>query len=135
MTARRTSRTVQVMLLLALLLLAGSIALYALVPALLIHWTYPLPVYALMLASIGVAVSSRRRGILRWLTIGLSGAVTVVFLVATLVLSQLHRGALTVHPGDPFPDFSVLTSTHQSFSPSQLNGRSAALYIFYRGDW
>ena len=123
------------MLLLALGLLGGAIALYMLLPGLLIHSTYPIPVYALMLASIGVAVSSRRRGILRWLTIGVSGIVTGVFLVATLVASQLHRGALSVHPGDPFPDFTVLTSTHQSFSPSQLNGRSAALYIFYRGDW
>ena len=123
------------MLLLALLLLAGAVALYVLVPALLIHSAYPLPVYALLLASVGVAVASRRRGIPRLLTIGVTGLATALFFAVTLVSSQLDRGTLAVHVGDAFPEFTVLTSTRQSFSPSQLKEQSAALYIFYRGDW
>jgi hypothetical protein len=123
------------MLLLALVFVVAGFALYVLVPALLIHSTYPLPVYALLLTAVGAAVASKRRGLLRTLTIGVTSLVAILFFAYTLVLSNLPRGQLAVHPGDRFPDFTLLTSTRESFSPSQLTGQSAALYVFYRGDW
>ena len=123
------------MLLLSLALLVGAFALYVYVPALLIYWTYPWPVYATMLGAVAAAVASRRTGKLRWMTIGFGGLVTVLFLTYTLALSRLSHGELAVRPGDAFPDFTLQTSTKEQFSPSQLKGWSAALYVFYRGDW
>jgi hypothetical protein len=123
------------MLLLSLALLVGAFALYVYVPTLLIYWSYPWPVYAMLAAAVGGAIASSRRGWLRMVTIGLSGLVTAVFVLFTVVLSHLSHGQLAVHPGDPFPDFTLQTSGKESFSPSQLKGQSAALYVFYRGDW
>ena len=123
------------MLLLSVALLVGAFALYVEVPALLIYWTYPWPVYAVMLGAIAAAVASRRVGKLRWATIGFTTLITALFLAYTLFLSGLSHGALAVRPGDAFPDFTLQTSTNDPFSPSRLKGQSAALYIFYRGDW
>ena len=123
------------MLLLSLALLVAAFVLYFEVPALLIYWDYPWPVYALLLAAVGLAVGSRRRGALRYATIGLTGLLTGLFLFETVVVSKLHRQRLAVEAGDRFPDFTLQTSTNEPFSPAQLAGKSAALYIFYRGDW
>ena len=123
------------MLLISLGLLIAAFALYVYVPALLIYWAYPWPVYAVMVGAVAAAFASRRVGKLRWATIGFSGLITVLFLTYTLVLSRLDRGELAVHPGDTLPDFTLQTSTKEPFSPSQLKGQSAALYVFYRGDW
>jgi cytochrome oxidase Cu insertion factor (SCO1/SenC/PrrC family) len=123
------------MLLASLLLFAAAVVVYVTVPSLFIYTNYPLPVYVLLLASVATAVASRRRGALRWVTIGLTGTITAFFVWYTLIFSQLDRGRITVHPGDPFPDFTLQTSTGTPFSPSQLRGRKAALYIFYRGGW
>jgi len=123
------------MLLLSLALLIGAFVLYTQVPALLLYWQYPWPVYVLLIASVGVALRSRRRGVLRYATVGVTGMLTVLFFVYTLSFSQLHRGRLAVEVGAHFPDFTLQTSTKEPFSPGQLAGKSAALYIFYRGDW
>ena len=123
------------MLLLSLVLLIAACVLYVSVPALLIYWTYPWPVYAMLLAAVGAAVASARRGWLRIAAIAVSGLVAALFVLWTVVLSQLGRGQLAVRPGDPFPEFTLQTSAKKPFSPSQLKGQSAALYVFYRGDW
>ena len=123
------------MLLLSIAVAVAAIAVYALTPALLIYWHYPWPIYAALLGSVALAAASRRRGLVRWTTIAVTGLVTVGFATMTLVASRLDRGQLALRPGDPFPEFTLTTSTRQSFSPSQLKNTSAALYIFYRGDW
>ncbi len=123
------------MLLLSLALLISAFALYVWVPALLIYWTHPWPVYVLFAAAVGAAVASPRRGTLRLAAIGATSLVTVLFLFYTLALSRLAHGQLAVHAGEAFPDFTLQTSTKEIFSPAQLKGQSAALYIFYRGDW
>ncbi|MGH7822727.1 MAG: hypothetical protein ACREQ9_23465 [Candidatus Binatia bacterium] len=123
------------MLLVSVGLLVAAFALYTLVPALLIHAEHPLPVYALLLGSVGAAVASRRRGALRWITIGAAALVTLLFVAHTTFVSRLDRGELAVRAGEPFPEFTLETSAKQSFSPSELQGRSAALYVFYRGHW
>ena len=123
------------MLLLSLALLVGAFVLYVWVPALLLYWIHPWPVYAIMLGAVGAAVASRRHGWLRAITIGFTSLITVLFLLYALIFSRLSHGELTVRPGDAFPDFTLQTSTKEPFSPSQLKGQSAALYVFYRGDW
>ncbi len=123
------------MLLLSVALALGAIALYVLTPALLIYASYPWPVYALFIASVVLAVASRRAGVLRYVTIAGTGIVTVSFFVVTLFVTRLDHGQLAVRAGEAFPDFTLPTSTQATFSPAQLKGHSAALYIFYRGDW
>jgi peptidoglycan/LPS O-acetylase OafA/YrhL len=119
----------------SLLLLLAAVVVYTQVPAMLIYWTYPLPVYGLLIGSVACAVASRRRGVLRWATVGLTGLVTSLFIAYTALFSRLEAHELTVEVGDSFPEFTVATSTGVSFSPSQLKGKKAALYVFYRGDW
>ena len=123
------------MLALSLGLIVAAFVLYIRVPALFIYWAYPWPVYIVLAAAVGAAVRSGRRGWRRTLTIGGSGLIAALFVLWTVMLSQLHRGQLAVRPGDPFPDFTLQTSTKELFSPSQLKGQKAALYVFYRGDW
>lgn len=123
------------MLLLSLVLFVGGVVLYVQSPALLIYWAYPWPVYLLMTAAVGCAVRSRRRGWRRYATIGVTGLLTVLFVGYTAAFSRLSHGELAVHPGDAFPDFTLRSSTNEPFSSSQLKGQSAALYVFYRGDW
>ncbi len=136
MTWLRTSGTVgTVLLLLSLALLAGGIALCLLAPSLLVYATYPWPVYVLMLGSVGVALASRARAALRYATVGITALVTVLFLFLTIGSGWLSRGEIAVRAGEPFPDVRLQTSTKEWFSPAQLKGQSAALYIFYRGDW
>jgi hypothetical protein len=123
------------LLLLSFGLLAGGIALCLLTPSLLIYSAYPWPVYVLMLGSVGAAMASGGRAALRYSAVGITGLVTLLFLVVTLGIGWLSHGEIAVRVGEPFPDFRLQTSTKEWFSPSQLKGQSAALYIFYRGDW
>jgi hypothetical protein len=123
------------MLLLSLLLLAAAILAFVRVPEFLIHAQYPLPVYGLLLASVVAAFASRRRGVLRSLTIGGTAVVAALFVAYTALYYEIGAGRLAVRAGDRFPEFTLDTSTGESFAPSQLRGKSAALYIFYRGHW
>lgn len=122
------------MLLLAVALVVVAFALYTQVPALLIYWHYPWPVYLVFAAAL-MAATYARQGWARRVVVGLVAVVGLGFVGFTTVLSQLDHPALALRPGDPFPEFTLQTSARQPFSPSQLRGRSAALYVFYRGDW
>lgn len=123
------------MLIVSALLLVAAIAVYVLVPAFLIYWQYPWPTYGLLAASLGCAVASRSRSTARRLTIGITSLTTLLFLGYTLFLSQLDRPRLALEVGDRFPTFSLATSTGETFYSADLVGHTAALYIFYRGDW
>lgn len=123
------------MLLFSLALLVAAITLYLGAPSMLIYSTYPWPVYVLLAGSVACAFASRRRGILRWATLGGTTFIAVFFVLYTAFLSNLAAYDLAVKPGDAFPDFQLQTSTGESFSPSQIKGEKAALYVFYRGDW
>lgn len=135
LTENGGSHKTSLVLLLAVILLVAAAALYIASPAMLIYSTHPWPVYALLLTSLACAFASGRRGLRRWATIGGTALVASFFIVYTTYLSQLAPHQLTVKPGDLFPEFSLQTSTGEWFSPSQIKGKKAALYIFYRGDW
>jgi len=123
------------MLLLSLAFAAAAVALYIESPAMLIYSTYPWPVYVLLVASVSCAFASRRRGILRWATFGGTAFVAGLFILYTVHFSRLAPHELSLKAGDAFPEFTLQTSTGAAFSPSQIRGEKAALYIFYRGDW
>lgn len=49
--------------------------------------------------------------------------------------SHFPRGELSVSVGDRLPDFQLPDSEGERFDARSLYGKSAALYLFYRGDW
>jgi hypothetical protein len=122
-------------LVLSLALLVAAVVFYVGSPSMLIYSTHPWPVYALLIASVAAAYVSRRRGLLRWLAIGGTTLVAAFFIVYTAYLSRLAPPELALKAGDAFPEFTLQTSTGELFSPTQLKGKKAALYVFYRGDW
>jgi hypothetical protein len=123
------------MLFLALMLVVASFVIYSQIPTLLIYWRHPWPVYALLLASLAVAGLSPRRGWRRTVTLGFCTTVTLLFVLYATFFSRLDAPALAIRPGDHLPDFTLRTSTNETFSPTTLHGKRAALYVFYRGDW
>jgi peroxiredoxin len=58
-----------------------------------------------------------------------------MFIFYTAWFSRLAPYELSLKVGDPFPEFELQTSTGEWFSPASIQGKKAALYIFYRGDW
>jgi len=121
------------MLALSMILVAGAVLLYVLSPAQMLYSTHPWPVYALLCAGMAVAVRRGRRG-------GIAVLAVAAVLTATLfymhsVRSGTDGGELTVAVGDRFPPVVLPTSTGASFSSADMLGRSAVLYLFYRGDW
>lgn len=123
------------MLLCSIALVVGAILLYLLVPEYQIYRVYPWPTYVLMLAALATAWRSRARRWLRLPILGISAAILLLFLWYTVSFSHLKPTALAVKPGDHFPAFTLGTSQGEQFSSAALKGDSAALYVFYRGDW
>jgi hypothetical protein len=123
------------MLILSLIFAVAAAVLYVESPSMLIYWRYPWPVYGMLVASVVCALASKRPGALRWVTVGGTALIATLFIVYTLTLSRLSPPELSVKAGDAFPEFQLPTSTGDLFSPSQIKGKKAALYIFYRGDW
>jgi peroxiredoxin len=108
---------------------------YVWTPAAFIHSTGSWLAYALLLGAAGAAVVRQHSGMLRYAAIGFTGLAVLALVLYTFELSRFDRGELSVHPGDPFPEFALQSSTGEPFSSAQTRGRSAALYIFYRGGW
>ena len=121
------------MLLLSIVLTIGAVLSYVLSPHQLIYSTHPLMAYALFAAAAvaGWRSGGRSRGVMLAVVVVL---VTAIFYVHS-VRSRTAAADLAIAPGDPFPAVTLPTSTGVPFSSADLNGRSAALYLFYRGDW
>lgn len=119
---------------LAIALAVCAALLYVLSPTQLIYSTHPLLVYALLL---GAALEARRSGTGRGRIVAL--AIPALLGSAIFYVHSVHSRApgasLNLAVGDRFPDVTLPTSTGATFASADLIGRSAALYLFYRGDW
>jgi hypothetical protein len=86
-----------------------------------------------------LSVAAALRSPSRWRRKGpvavLTSALLVLFIALTAYLPNLERPQLAVKVGEQFPDFTLTTSLRDAFSPRDLRGQTAALYVFYRGDW
>jgi peroxiredoxin len=71
----------------------------------------------------------------RYAAVAVTGVAVLALVLYTFAFSRYDRGELRVRPGDPFPEFTLRSSTGEPFSSAQNRGRSTALYIFYRGGW
>ena len=123
------------MLLLSLALAVGGILVFALIPTYQVYTPYPWPSYLLLALAVGVALRSPARWRRKGAVVALTSTLLVLLVAYTGYLSNLDRAPLAVNVGDRFPDFTVATSSKEPFSPRDLRGKTAALYIFYRGDW
>ena len=124
------------MLLVSIVLLLSAVALYVGSAEILLYSRHPWPVYGLLLAAIAAAAAAARsQRAWRLGVMALAALVAVAVVYVHSFRSSAERPELAVSPGDPFPEFSLATSTGGRFSPSELRGKSAALYVFYRGDW
>ena len=119
---------------------------------------------ALLFAVIGVFELKRRNGIYRrympeelGLTAasalaGLAGAISEPAVVSLSLLglelvaltllvwylasgSRFPRRELSVREGERFPRLQLVDSRGALFDSRSLEGKTAALYLFYRGDW
>jgi cytochrome oxidase Cu insertion factor (SCO1/SenC/PrrC family) len=63
----------------------------------------------------------------------------LVALVAAILYlgvgARFPRSRVSVSPGERLPRFTLPDSTGRPFRSKDLEGKSAALYLFYRGDW
>jgi hypothetical protein len=123
------------MLVVSLALAIAGILVFSLIPTYQVYTTYPWPSYLLLALSAGVALRSPARWRRKGSVVALAGTLLVFLVAYTGYLSKLDRPPLAVSIGDRFPDFTLTTSLQDRFSPSDLRGKTAALYIFYRGDW
>ena len=122
------------MLALAIALTLGAVLVYVLSPSLLIYSTHPLPVYALLAAALAAltrAPQAKARIAVGMLALLLGGGIFYIH----SVLSQIPLTPLNLSVGDAFPEVTLPTSTGTNFASAEIRGRSAALYLFYRGDW
>jgi peptidoglycan/LPS O-acetylase OafA/YrhL len=123
------------MLAVSLALAAGGVLVFWFIPKFQIYAAYPWPSYVLLALSVGAALRSPARWRRKGVVVALTSALLALFAVVTIYLPQLDRAPLAVSVGDRFPDFTLTTSAREPFSPRDLRGKTAALYIFYRGDW
>lgn len=123
------------MLLVSLALAVGGILAFVFIPTLMVYMKYPWPSYVLLGLSVVTAFGSRAGRWKKGAVVGFTSVLLVSFVLITGYLPKLDRPRLAVDVGDRFPDFTLTTSRNEPFSPADLRGKSAALFIFYRGDW
>ena len=83
----------------------------------------------------GVADCTPQRGWWRYGVCGLTSFMLVIFIYWTAIFSQLPEQKLPVTVGQPF--IPIVLTDHQGspFDSTSLVGNTAALYLFYRGNW
>lgn len=84
---------------------------------------------------VGLVAVVSRPGVVASTLLGLE-----IVALATLVWyltsgSRFPRGELSVREGQRFPRLRLVDSTGEPFDSRSLLGETAALYLFYRGDW
>jgi hypothetical protein len=98
---------------------------------------YPLESYALMVIAIWLSWSAarRKRSWWRYGTWGFVSFLSILFIYWTVVFSQLPDQQLSVSVGEELSPITLTDHNGNKFNSTDLKGKSAALYLFYRGDW
>ena len=102
-----------------------------------IYRLYPMESYALMAVAIGLAWRTARRagGWWRYGVCGFNSVMLAMFIYWTMSFSQLPEQKLPVEVGKPFIPITLTDHNGSLFNSAKLVGKSAALYLFYRGNW
>ncbi len=122
---------------LSLVLVFGGWVLYFVLTFAGFYRLYPLESYALMVIAIWLAWRAARRkgGWWRYASCGFVSLLSVLFLYWTAVFSQLPDQQLSVSVGRELFPITLTDHNGNKFHSQELKGKSAALYLFYRGDW
>lgn len=124
-------------MILSVILVFGGLGLYFLLLWLGIYRLHPIETYAAMASGTALAFFNafRHRGWWRYATAAALLLLTASIGYWTLVLSRTPRNSLAVRVGDAMPSFSLPDQDGVEFSSASREGVTAALYLFYRGDW
>ena len=98
---------------------------------------YPLESYVLMAIAVWLSWSAARSsgGWWRYATCGFVSFILALFVYWTLAFSQLPDQQLSVSVDEEFIPITLTDHNGKTFHSSDLVGETAALYLFYRGDW
>ena len=125
------------MIFLSLILMLAGPALYFVLSFAGIYRLYPLESYTVMALAVWLAWRSARRagGWWRYGVCGLTSFILVMFIYWTAFFSQLPEQNLSVSVGKPFIPIVLTDHQNSRFDSTNLVGKNAALYLFYRGNW
>jgi len=124
-------------IILSFALVYGGIAFYFVLLHFGIYRKYPIETYLLMLLGVLVACAAARRrpGWTRYGIAGAHAAMTLLILGWTLIYSRLPVQPLPFSIGQAMPQFALSDQDGRLISTDTIRGRTAALYVFYRGYW
>ena len=122
---------------LSLIFMFSGLALYFVLTFAGIYRLYPIESYVLMAVAIGLAWRTARskRGWWRYSVCGFNSVMLVMFIYWTMFFSQLPEQKIPVVVGKPIIPITLTDHNGNLFNSANLIGKSAALYLFYRGDW
>ena len=122
---------------LSLIFMFAGPALYFALSFAGIYRLYPMESYALMAVAVGLSWRTARRAGGWWCysAFGLNSVMLVMFMYWTMFFSQLPEQGLSAAVGKPFTPITLTDHNGNLFNSGNLTGKSAALYLFYRGDW
>ena len=125
------------MIVLSLICMFAGLVLYFVLSFAGIYRLYPMESYALMAVAIGLAWRTARSagGWWRYGICGFNSFMLAMFLFWTMLFSQLQEQKLPVTVGKQFIPITLTDHNGIPFHSANLVGKSAALYLFYRGDW
>jgi hypothetical protein len=133
-------------IILSLVLVFGGWVLYFALTFAGFYRLYPIESIALMVIAIWLAWSAARGkgGWWRYAACGLVSllsvifvywTVSVIFVYWTVVFSQLPDQQLSVSVDEKLFPITLTDHNGNTFHSPDLKGNSAALYLFYRGEW
>ena len=122
---------------LSLIFMFAGLTLYFALSFAGIYRLYPMESYVLMAVAIGLAwrTARNKRGWWRYSICGFNSVMLVMFIYWTMFFSQLPEQKIPVVVGEPFIPITLTDHNDNLFNSTNLIGKSAALYLFYRGDW
>jgi ABC-type dipeptide/oligopeptide/nickel transport system permease component len=125
------------MIFLSLICMLAGPGLYLALSFVGIYRLYPIESYVLMAVAIWLAwwAARRKGGWWHYGVCGLNSVMLAMFIYWTMSLSQLPEVKLPVAVGKPFISITLSDHNGSTFDSENLVGKSAALYLFYRGDW
>ena len=125
------------MIFISLLIMISGPVLYFLLLNAGIYRPLPWETYTLMLIAAGLAWRTAHHKKNRWpyVIVGINTVMLAIFLFWTLSFSKLPERTLPFAVGKPIIPITLIDHNKKIFDSTTLKGKSAALYLFYRGNW
>ncbi len=124
-------------LFLSFLMSLAGIQIYFVFLWLGVYRRYPIETYALMLLGTLLAfwAARQKKSFWRFALAFMNGFLLIFILAWTLHYSRLPDRIIPFRAGQAFPSITLADQDERPFASDDLKGKTAVLYIFYRGDW